>query len=91
MEFREPPPGACVSAPGAVPPGVALVPDEVMQEGRFDGERRRRQVIHVRQAYQRGQHRDLHEDSHGADRVELQPTQAGLARLSPASQPLLPV
>lgn len=41
MKAPEPPAGCSL---GAVPPGPAFVPDKVVQDSRFDSERRGRQV-----------------------------------------------
>jgi hypothetical protein len=46
---------------GAICPGEALVPQEVVQDGRFDGQRRRQQIIHFHRDENR-QHTQLNSD-----------------------------
>ena len=60
-------------ASGKVFPGVAFVPDEVVQYGGLHGEGGGHHVVEVERAEEQREGAHLHHDTEGADRVEFEP------------------
>jgi hypothetical protein len=66
----------CPHAVGcAVGPGVALMPEKIVQDGSFHGQPRRQQIIHLHRD-QRGEHSQLNGDPDGSHQRETEQPQA---------------
>jgi hypothetical protein len=76
IEDMEVPQSQCqlrTRAAPALAPGPALMPDKIVQHGRFDRHRSREQIRHAEMSYQNGQDAELNENAERTDPIEGNP------------------
>ena len=80
---------AAESWPGALPPGEAFMPEEIVDDGGLDRQRRGHQIVEVQSCLQPSQGEQLHGNPDSAYEIELEPANRGGTPAAAASSDAL--